>query len=103
MRAGASVARVVRDLEERRIKGEARRGSGIAWWKGEVKRNTRCQTGSRSVPGCLGLTPEMRTHVDMLTAGQGVSTDTHTADYRLVCERGCSVRRQGGDRLRWCK
>jgi hypothetical protein len=50
MRAGASVARVVRDLEERRIKGEARRGSGIAWWKGEVKGNTRCQTGSRSVP-----------------------------------------------------
>jgi hypothetical protein len=53
MRAGASVAGVVRDLKERRIKGEARWGGGIAWWEGEVKGDTRCQTVSRSVPGCL--------------------------------------------------
>lgn len=48
MRAGASVARVVRDLEKRRVKGEARRGSRLAWGKAEVEREIRCQTVSLS-------------------------------------------------------
>jgi hypothetical protein len=46
MRAGASVTRVERDIKKRRIKSEARRGSGIAWWESEVKCDIRCQTVS---------------------------------------------------------
>lgn len=44
MRAGASVAVMVWDLKERRIKRKARRGGWIAWGKCEVKDDIRCQT-----------------------------------------------------------
>jgi hypothetical protein len=44
MRAGASVAGIVRNLKKRRIKRKTRRGDRIAWGEGEVKGNRRCQT-----------------------------------------------------------
>lgn len=56
MRTGASVARIVWDLEKRRVKREARRGSRIAWGEGEVKHDVRCQTGrvtTMLVPGAV--------------------------------------------------
>lgn len=89
MRAGASVARVVRNLKKRRIKSEARGGSGVAWWEGEVKSDIRCQTGGvlvgSSRSGVL-LTVDLRGHGDGWVVCR---LDTHSAaDYGLARAKG---------------
>jgi len=74
MRAGASVTRVERNLEKRRIKSKARRGSGIAWWEAEIKGDIRCQTDGAVSPGSVwGPTWTGRaTYVDMVITGRAV-------------------------------
>lgn len=99
MRAGASVARVVRNLKQRRIKSEARGGSGIAWWEGKVKRDIRCQTGGvlvgSSRPG--GVSACLLTYVDMVTVGSCVEATHSAADYGLARAK----RETGSDG--WCR
>lgn len=84
MRTGASVARIVWNLKKRRIKRKARRGSRIAWGKGEVKRDICCQT--EKAIGVLvqvkikDSRPQRATYVDISTTGTGsVCLDTPQA------------------------
>ena len=63
---------VVGDVEERWIKGEGRGGSGIAWGKGEVKRDIRCQTEGTVRRCAPGGEEERSTYVDMVTGVKGV-------------------------------
>ena len=71
------MAGVVRDLEKRRVKRKARRGSRTARGEGEVKGNIRCQTDQQdSVRPCQSYGGEdalEETHVDILMTGTEVS------------------------------
>ena len=85
MRAGAGVAGVVGDLEERGIKGEVWRRGGVAGREGEVKGDIRCQTGGGLAPA-PGEQAGQATHVDMVTSSQACR---RTRDSRLQISRVC--------------
>lgn len=80
------MARVVGDLQKRRVKGETWRGGGVTLGEGEVKSDIRCQTeGGCQCEFGSGSLRWGATHVDMMGDWSSCVSTTHsTADYRLV-------------------